>query len=191
MSEHKTNKVNHCLNRLALTEIKNPDKINPYVIIRQFYDFEELAEMKKLFQDSCKAALSSKYTWENGSPGNLLYFYDQLEILVEACFLIYNNDEFRKRVLKKVKSTKNKKMTRYPDFPCSLTLEEYMNPLIVIRDFFDHHNLLEWKRSIHSWMEAALSNFSILENINPEDLLPYCYSIDKLMEASYRIVLEN
>src|ERR1700722_13506269 len=132
MSGHKTNKVNHCLNRLAMTGMKNPDKINPYLILREFCDVEELAEMKKLFQDSCKTALSDKYTWKDGSPGSLLFFYEQLELLIEACFLIYNKKGFKKRVLKKSKSAEKKKLTKYPDFPCSLTLEEYMNPLVVI-----------------------------------------------------------
>jgi hypothetical protein len=191
MSGHKTKKVNHCLNRLALAGMKNPDKINPNLILREFCDVEELAEMKKLFQDSCKTALSDKYTWKDGSPGSLLFFYEQLELLIEACFLIYNKKGFKKRVLKKSKSARKKKLTKYPDFPCSLNLEEYMNPLIVIEDFFDQRSLLEWKQSLHSWTEAALSNFSVLENINPEDLLPYCFGIEKMLEACYRNVSEN
>jgi hypothetical protein len=191
MSGHKANKVNHCLNRLALTGMKDPDKINPNLILREFCDFEELAEMKKLFHDSCQAALSVRYTWKDGSPGRLLYFHEQLEILVEACFLIYHKKGFKKRVLKRSKSAGSKKLIKYPNLPCSLTLEENMNPLVVIKDFFDQSNLLEWKRSLHAWMEAALSNFSVLENINPEDLLPYRVGIEKILEACYRIVSEN
>jgi hypothetical protein len=189
MSGREAKKINHCLNRLLLTEMKNPDKINPYVILWEFCDFDSLPEMKKLFRECCKVSLSGKYSWKEKSPGNLLFFYEQLERLVEACFLIYIKKGFKKRVSKKPKSRGGKKWINYSEFPCSLSLEEWLNPLIVIKDFFDLYSLLEWKQSIHSWMEAALSDFSVLENIKAEEILPYCYSMEKLLESSYRIVL--
>lgn len=190
MPGHKEFKICHCLNRLMLTEKKNPDEINPYDILREFCDFEDLPEMKKLYRKSCKAALSGKYSWKEGSPGNLLYFFEQLEGLVEACFLIYNKKGFKKQVLKRAVTQSGKKAV-IPELPCSLSLEEYMNPLIVIEDFFDKQSLFDRKRALHSWMEAGLSDFSVLENIKSDELLPYRDGMEKLLEASYRIVLST
>jgi len=188
MSGLAANKINHCLNRLVLTEMKNPDKINPYVILRELCDFEDLHEVKKLFRKCCKASLSEKYSWKEGIPGNLLFIYEQMEKLIEACYLIYIKNGFNKRVTKKSKIQEENKETDRPELPTSLSLEEFMNPQIVIKDFFDKYNLLEWKQLIHNWMEAGLSNFSVLENIKAKEVLPYVYGMEKLLEASYRIV---
>jgi len=72
--------------------------------------------------------------------------------------------------------------------PASLSLAEFANPGIVINDYFETYSLLEWKQLLHSWMEAGLSNYSVLENIKTKDLLPYVYGMEKLLEAAYRIV---
>lgn len=189
MPGYKENKINYYLNRLVMTELKDPHKIDPYTIIRDFCDFEDQPEMIKLFRKTCKAALSDKYSWKEGSPGNLLYYSGQIELLVEACYLIYSKDGFKKQVAKQSGSGKKKEKFKHPDIPCSLTWKEYINPLIVIEDFFDRYSLMKWKQSIHAWLEAGLSDFTVLGNIKSEDLLPYCRGIEKLLEASYRIVL--
>jgi hypothetical protein len=188
MSEHNKNKINHCLNRLILTEMKDPDKLDPYIILQEICDFEELQEMKKLFRKCCQVSLSEKYIWDEGIPGNLLYIYEQLEKLIESCYLIYKKKGFKKKLSKKTKQQDLEKVKDHPELPASLILAEFMNPRIVINDFFETYSLLEWKQFLHSWMEAGLSNFSVLENIKKKDLLPYIYGMEKLLEASYRIV---
>jgi len=189
MSGNNANKINHCLNRLIMTEMKDPDKLNPYIILQEICDFEKLQEMKKLFKKCCQASLSEKYIWDEGIPGNLLYVYEQFEKLVESCYLIYREKGFKKKVEKKGKEYVWDKSADHPELPSSLSSEEFMNPRIVINDFFEEYSLLEWKKFIHSWMEAGLSNFSVLENIKSKELLPYVYGMEKLLEASYRIVV--
>jgi hypothetical protein len=188
MSGNNANKINHCLNRLIMTEMKDPDKLNPYSVLQEICDFEKLQEMKKLFRKCCQASLSEKYIWDEGIPGNLLYIYEQFEKLVESCYLIYRKKGFKKKVSKKTKEYAWDKSADHPELPSSLSSEEFMNPRIVINDFFEEYSLLEWKIFIHSWMEAGLSNFSVLENIKSKELLPYVYGMEKLLEASYRIV---
>jgi hypothetical protein len=186
MSEHNKNKINLCLNRLILTEMKDPDKLDPYIILREICDFENLQEMKKLFRKCCQVSLSEKYIWDEGIPGNLLYIYEQLEKLIESCYLIYKKKGFKKKLTKKIKQKDWEK--DHPELPASLSMAEFANPMIVINDFFETYSLLEWKQLLHAWMEAGLSNFSVLVNIKTMDLLPYMYGMEKLLEASYRIV---
>jgi len=188
MSGNNANKINHCLNRLILTEMKDPDKLNPYIILKEICDFENLQEMKKLFRKCCQVSLSEEYIWDEGIPGNLLYIYEQLEKLIESCYLIYRKKGFKKKLAKKVKQHVWEKDMDNPVLPASLSLEEFVNPRIVINDFFETYSLLEWKQFLHSWMEAGLSNFNVLENIKTKDLLPYVNCMEKLLEASYRIV---
>ena len=188
MSGHNTNNINHCLNRLILTEMKDPDKLDPYIILKEICDFEDLQEMKKLFRKCCQVSLSEKYIWDEGIPGNLLYIYEQLEKLIESCYLIYKKKGFKKKLTKKTKQKDFEKGKNHPELPASLSQAEFVNPRIVINDFFETYSLLEWKQCLHSWMEAGLSNFSVLENIKTKDLLPYIYGMEKLLEASYRIV---
>ena len=169
MSKHSKGKVDYCLNRLIIEEDKNPDKINPFIIIRKFCDFDSHPAMKILFLKFCKAALVEKYFWEEGPPGKLLYFSEQLELLMEACYLIYIEKEFNKRLVKGDKSS------------------IIPNPFIVIKDFFDLRSLLEWKKSQHFWLEAGLSNFSVMDNVEPEEVLIYYSSVEELLAASYQI----
>ena len=188
MSGHNTNNINHCLNRLILTEMKDPDKLDPYIILREICDFENLQEMKKLFRKCCKVSLSDKYIWDEGIPGNLLYIYEQMEKLIESCYLIYNKKGFKKKLSKKTPQRDLKKGKDHPELPASLSLAEFANPGIVINDYFETYSLLEWKQLLHSWMEAGLSNYSVLENMKTKGLLPYVYGMEKLLEAAYRIV---
>jgi hypothetical protein len=111
-----------------------------------------------------------------------------LEKLIECCYLIYKKKGFKKRLSKKTKQHDLNKGKDHPELPASLSLVEFMNPRIVINDFFETYSLLEWKQFLHSWTEAGLSNYSVLENIKTRDLLPYVYGMEKLLEASYRIV---
>lgn len=188
MSEHNTNKINYCLNRLILTEMKDPDKLDPYIILKVICDFENLQAMKKLFRKCCQVSLSEKYIWDEGIPGNLLYIYEQLDKLIESCYLIYKKKGFKKKLTRKTNQQNLEKVKDHPELPASLSLAEFVNPRIVINEFFETYGLLEWKQFLHSWMEAGLSNFSVLENIKTKDVLPYVYGMEKLLEASYRIV---
>jgi hypothetical protein len=63
MPGHTASKINPCLNRLILTEMKDPDKLDPYIILKEICDFEDQQGMKKLFRKCCHVALSEKYSW--------------------------------------------------------------------------------------------------------------------------------
>jgi hypothetical protein len=188
MSGNTSNKINYCLNRLMMTEMKDPDKIDPFTVLREFCEFEDQKEMKNLFRQCCQVSLSKKYSWKEGIPGNLLYIYEQFERVIEACFLINIKETFRKQVERLAKTDKKKSSINQPELPTSLSLEEFQSPLIVINDFFKKYDLMEWKQFIHAWMEAGLSNFSVLESIKTKEVLPYVFGMEKLLDISYRIV---
>jgi hypothetical protein len=55
-------------------------------------------------------------------------------------------------------------------------------------EFFGRHSLPEWKQSIHLWLEAAMSNFSVAESIELTEILPFYQNIELLLETAYRLV---
>ena len=176
------------LNRLALTT-GDDEVIDPYSIITDFFHFGNIAEMKALFLESCRAALSEKYSWKQGSPGNLLYFYERLEKLVEACFLIFSRSKKKKKLPKKLKPAAFKKVLNHPNLPCSLSADEMSDPFLVIQSFFEFHSIKEWKQDLYAWMEAGLSDYTVLENMEAKDILPYHHHLQKLLDACWYISL--
>jgi hypothetical protein len=185
MSKHSAKRINESLNRKIKTT-NNPDKTDPYEVIRKFCEFGSLYENKMMFRKFCEAAIADKYCWKDGPPGKLLYFYELLEALIEACFVIYREKRFAKKILKWIVA-KEEENHGAPFMPHSLSFEEYTNPLIVIKEFFNNNSLKEWKQSIHYWLEAGLSNFSVVESIEFDEILPFCYGIEKFVDACYRL----
>jgi len=169
MSKSAAGGISHHFYRLMFTEKISPDKINPLETIQNLYRFYDLTGIKKMFRKFCEAAIAEKYSWNEGAPGNLLYFYEQLEGLIEACYLIYIKRKNNKGEVKK-----NQALF-----------------LPVITEFFEQQSLPEWKLSIHLWMEAALSNFSVAESIEVKEILPYYQNIEKLLEAAYLLTLKT
>ncbi|MEP7279937.1 MAG: hypothetical protein ABI813_14905 [Bacteroidota bacterium] len=176
------------LNRLALS-MDDTNHIDPYWVITDFFCFGSLAEMKERLEKTCKAALVEKYNWKQGCPGNLLYFYERLEKLVEACFLITSSSKYKNRLVKKAKQGKLKEIESNPLLPCSLSAAELNDPLSVLQSFFQFHDLKRWKQDIYAWMEAGLSDFTVLENIAPKNLITYHHHLQKLLDACWYINL--
>lgn len=42
--------------------------------------------------------------------------------------------------------------------------------------------LPEWKHHLHQWTEAALSAFSVAENISPEQLIPFVEGMERMIK---------
>ena len=175
------------LNRLALTTDDDTSTIDPYSIITDFFYFGSIAEIKDLFMESCRASLSEKYSWKEGSPGNLLYFYEILEKLVEACFLLFKDANRKKKLSKKIKYTLKKKLFKDLCLPCSLSADEISDPFLVIHSFFALQTIKQWKQAMYAWMEAGLSNYTVMDSIETKYLLPYNYHLQKLLDACWYI----
>jgi hypothetical protein len=179
MSNHKTLDPRYYLNRIALETDADPLAVNPYTVIKTFFEYDDVQGVIEVFRMSCKAALTEKYSWKEGSAGNLVNFCERLETLVEACYLI---TIYKKK--KAVKAISAAQLKELP-LPCPLNRDELNNPLLVIEQFFVLYDLPGWKKLIHLFMEAGISNFSVLDNIDSKELLNYGSSFEKLIYASH------
>jgi hypothetical protein len=56
-----------------------------------------------------------------------------------------------------------------------------------VDEFFSINPLPEWKLTLHNWMEAALSNYSVTESVNSPEILTFYQQIEKLIDAAYLI----
>jgi hypothetical protein len=181
MPAHQKNKPDFYLNRLALEEMADL-----YTkVLKAFFKFDTVQGTIKSFNAACQAALAEEYNWKQGSPGNLVYLYERLEMFLEAYYLIKNKQHKKvrhKKVTKSIKIDFEKSV-----LPCPLSLEELQDPDGIINQFFDFNRLEEWKRLTHLWMESGISNFSIADNLQPDELLTYYQHIEKLIYAGYWI----
>jgi hypothetical protein len=184
-----TSPFNHpYLNRLALAT--DDDGSDPYSIIKDFFYSGSISDMKELLMEACRAGLSEKYRWKEGSPGNLLYFYERLETLVEVCFLISIRRKTKNKLSKKIKRAAKKELLHTVCLPCSLSTAEISNPFLVIHSFFELYTIKKWKQHLYTWMEAGLSNYTVLDSIKAKDILPYHHHLQKLMDACWYINLQ-
>src|SRR5450631_1617375 len=101
MKKSAAGEISHHLNRLMFKEKRSLDEIKPLETIQNLFRFYDLAGIKYMFRKFCEAAIAEKYSWNEGTPGNLLFFYEQLEGLIEACYLIYIKKKISKRLVKK------------------------------------------------------------------------------------------
>ena len=183
----KTQKLKTCffLNRIALEEMINPYSIDPYYILNDIFNSDHFGAMQDLFRHFCEAGLAEEFSWKEGSPGNLLYFSERLEQLIEACFIIHSSGKIRKggKVFKKTKQI-NKAL-----LPIRLSEMELDKPFIILDAFFAHNSLPEWKEALHRWTEAGLSKYSVAESAGAEGILSFYQHIEKLIEASNWIAI--
>ena len=172
--------------RLALASDANGQP-PPTEVIEEFFELGNITEIKRLFTAACGAALSEQYNWNSGSPGNLLYIYERIETLIEACFILYTEKRKRKNLSRRLRRSTAPEFANDILLPSSLTAEEIKNPVLVIQSFFKVGTLKEWKLALYAWLEAGLSEYDVLQNVEITSILPYHVHLQRLLDACWYI----
>lgn len=110
--------------------------------------------MTERFEDFCEAAVAPALCWKD-TPGELLSFTEDLEQLIEACYLLYRNRR--------------------------ATPSGSLKPL---KDIFHTFSLPDWKRILHEWTRAALSPNSIAESGKPAEMIPFVRGMEGLIRSA-------
>lgn len=175
------------LNRLALHQQAAPHEANVLDVLEEVFEFASLQDMRELFGQFCQAALTTRYSWKEGSPGNLLYFIDMFEILIEASFLV-QLDPKRQHQKRNREAVQEK-----PEFPANFRLSraERKEPLRVLEVLFKTTSLLEHKQQLQRWREAAFSNYSITDSADPGSVLHFFEMGERLLEAAFLVLMNN
>lgn len=115
----------------------SPLSVDPFGIKNEIFLFASAEEYQTMFENFFYSATSNQYTWNEGGPGNLLFVSSRFELMIEIAFLI--NHSHRKQALKQ-----------------GINIE-------AIANFFTFQSLREWKRSLHTFTEAAFGNENVGE----------------------------
>lgn len=151
------------LNRIAITYKCNPLKIPPLQVIKDFFTYAQPAEHIKAFDEFCLAALYDQYRWRRGSPGNALYYSEQLELLIEAAYLLYQESQ-RKDKLDKVL-------------------------IETLQSFFNYASLAKWKKRHHTFTYAVLSKSSVADELSAVTIFRHIDFLKKLIMHAATIAL--
>ncbi|MET0462224.1 MAG: hypothetical protein ABW007_03690 [Chitinophagaceae bacterium] len=169
MATRSTPDKRYYLNRLALEHECDPLSLDPHWALHQLFNDVPLEEMQELFADFCEAAIAPAYIWRSKTPGALVRFAEELEQLIESCFIL----------LAWIKAKKG---------PIGKKDE---SPSQIVRQFFKTRDLAGWKCWLHSWQTAALSACSVAEIVEPEHLLPFVQWMEKLFPAAAALAEER
>jgi hypothetical protein len=157
------------LNRLALQHECDPLSLDPYWVLQELFKSMPLGKMRELFAEFCEAAIAPAYTWHAETPGALVLFAEELEQLIEGCFIL----------LPWLKATKG---------PIRKTDE---SPSQIVRQFFRVRDLRGWKYLLRSWQMGALSTRSVAGILKAEDLPPFVQWMEKLFPAAAVLAAEG
>lgn len=165
------------LNRTTLLCKCNPLKADALAMINKFFSYATPQEHLKAIDDFCVAALKDGYHWWHGSAANALFYSEQLELLLEAAYLISlkpKNYPLKKRAVANLP---------VKELPVLLSAKEYQNPLLVIQQFFSLHSLLHWKQLLYAFTHGVLSNSSVAEEVEAAEILGLCNGLKRLVCA--------
>lgn len=111
--------------------------------------------MQEMFEEFCEAAVAPAFYWKGRDPELLLKFSEEIEKLIESCYLLYRDKRCR----------------------------DEAGYDVVIKPFFTSHSLADWKRILRDWTQAALSVNSVAETGNPQEMIPFVTRMEELMRS--------
>lgn len=122
---------------------------NPIYVIIEVFKSESLAFLRDQLRDWLHVALSADTAiYEEGEQRKqLLLFQDQLQILVEALFIIYTQNSENADVSKQIAET---------DKPRLLSQDQIANPMQMIAGFFEKFPMVYISRELNDWLEASI-----------------------------------
>ncbi|MGN7783837.1 hypothetical protein ACTJIJ_04900 [Niabella sp. 22666] len=170
------------LNRIAVHYNSDPFKANPVKVLQAFFDYAGRAEQIKAFDDFCRAALKDSYSWQHGSPANALHYGEQLELLIEACYLLHQ------QAGRYASKSYNPVAVPVTEFPMLLTSKEFSNPMAFLADFFEKRSLRRWKHWLQLFTTATLSNGSVAEEMEATHIFIFIQYLKKLVYAASRLL---
>jgi hypothetical protein len=179
---------------------------HPYEVISDFFLSDHLSTYRKYITEMLKNA-SQKSVWKKDDPGELLLFYETIEGLIEAVYLIHQPDRKKKEeqesILNNIEVIEQNPIdsslyysgsstdTVWDCFPRYLSKKEFINPYKVFGKFFRYQPLEEWKKLLHRLFEYALLSDSTFDaNFNIDYLAVDSY-LKKLVEAAHLIFVRK
>lgn len=181
------------------TSIWYKEKIHdPYQVIADTFSVADIDFYRNTITEIVNTAYSAD-VWSKTDPGNLLFYFKMIESVINSAYLI-NIDKKKNPLQIDISNLLNKNLycgyhtslTEWDYLPRSISKEEYINPYLVLKQFFEFSDLIEWKRILNNLFEYSLTRTSLYKpDMNVSVLSVHAY-LTKLHEATHLIdVREN
>ena len=161
---------------------------NPYLLIVQFFDLNNLNDHLELLHDWKDLVLTDQHYVRRNCPADLIHQHQHLMKLLEAAWLLrkthkvsWPSDEAK---LHRTKIALKEEREKTGNFQCYLTDEELLNPYIVFRVLFKVYNLNAYRWHLRDWLNEALSNTSLTY----EEVTTIYKNLQRLYQASWLVL---
>jgi hypothetical protein len=154
---------------------------DPLYVINEVFKNESLSFLRDQLRDWLLVALSADTAiYEEGEQRKqLLLFQDQLQVLVEALFIIYTQDREKANVRVHLTET---------DKPRLLSQDQISNPTQVIAGFFEQFPMVYITRELNDWLEAGIAySGDYPDNMSELQVFYTCRNILCLIKAANRL----
>ena len=166
--------------------------------IDRFFDAYPLGSAREYLLSAIKAAESDKI-WQAKAPLDLLYFFEQLQLLVIGVYEVRTEFDKSKTALhpKSIEefdfAARSHYCGNYPHqspwdyFPRNLTIDEYRNPYQALTGFTQAMSKKEWIEILITLKDNALSANSLSEMGIELSLVSLTDRLLKMLEACHLI----
>ena len=188
---------------------------NPLLAIHQFFDWENLPEWRNHLDKWLQAALKSGFQLSRDELVELFVRYEFIEYLIEALSLVHRLMDSRympeRELLLEMRNNSDKllpdeintahgyfnnnhhpkEFEREEYYPFHLDTEEKKNPHGVIRDFFDHQNLPQYRDSLYRWYIVAIDRTCADDSWGSDYIYKLHGEFQKVIEAAHLIHIRS
>lgn len=145
----------------AVFNLKPAEIINPLIVIADFFDVDSLDGHLERLQTWRRCIMEDQYfKGDKGSPSELLHFHKLNVCLLEAAYLLKDEN-------------------------CLTTKSIYS--YITLKQVFDDYNLSTYRAILYQWLEFGLSVSAANEFIDTIDLIGVYEILQKLYKAAWHI----
>ena len=167
--------------------------IDPYQTIALIFDEANVS----IYRNNIKNILRTTHSyrrWKEHPLNNPFFTFEKLELMMNAAYLI-NKESKHSPLNISMSDIFNPNLyygwhanyTAWDYFPKMLSFEEYVNPYLTIKRFFNYKNLWDWKKLLKTLSNYALSSQRITNNTDDFDYISIYHYLVKLLEAVHLI----
>lgn len=169
--ETEFNEWANCPITLSPNEIKDP-----FLVIGDFFSADSLTgHLKDLQKWRDHVIGNGYYTDVKGNPSSLLFTHELNVKLIEAGMVL--KKPFFSEILMQYDfhdvSRINNEREQWTEYPNNLNEAELLNPFLVIRHFFLHYSLAQYRAHLYEWLTYGLSSKPANEFVNTKDLTTF------------------
>ncbi|WP_299580493.1 HEPN domain-containing protein [Mucilaginibacter sp.] len=162
---------------------------NPLTVVKDFFSAGDVEDHNSDLKEWRDCVINDRYyNDKRHGPGNLLFTYDLTLKILEAAYLlllVYRDNFWKREKLKEEQLAEEK--DRWAYFLSNLSLEELLNPYLVIKRIFKKIKPQKYRDYLKDWLHAALYKGPIDETVLPGEIITVYENLLQLYSAVWLI----